>query len=781
MFRFACLLVFVPFLLAQRQTGELRLTVMDPTGARLEVFGELVSQANQVRMSFSTDPQGRYSGRELGFGSYHLRLERHGFAPYTALIEIRSEVPTEHSVTMGIAPVETVIVVTETSTLLDPRRVGIVSHLGQDTLETRRTSSPSRGVLDLVNTQPGWLLEANGVLHPRGSEYDAQYVIDGIPITDNRSPAFAPAFEVEELESMKILTAGYPAEYGRKLGGVIEVVTARERRPGFRGKAVLQGGSFNTQSGYVSGQFSSERVSGGISIQGTRTDRFLDPPIEQNFTNRSNSGGITGRLENSLTDRDRLRFYLHSKRSGFLVPNELVQQQAGQRQDRTNEEIMGNVSYQRILSPRWLAEASAMVRGVTATLWSNPLSTPILAHQDRGFWEGYITGSTAAQLGRHALKFGTETILTSVRERFGYRITDEEFFEEDGTLEFPLDFRFQDRQRGREHSAYVQDLIQAGDFTFSAGLRWDYYRLTVKENFLSPRLGMAWYLPSVGLVLRGSYDRAVTVPAIENLLLASSEEAQGLTEETTGFPLRPSRGNFYEVGLSQRILEKVRLDGSYFRRNLRHFADDDVFLNTGVSFPISFHHAEIHGFELKLEVPRWDRWSGFASYSNLVSTGFFPITGGLFLDEDVEELLASRKSFPISQDQRNTLRARFRCQLHPKAWAALGFWYNSGLPVEREGEMEDEDALEDEEKLRERFGGRVVDQVDLGTGRVKPSHGFDLSIGVDIWRRDRRSLALQVDVSNLTNRLNLINFAGLFSGTSVGSPRMISARLQADF
>ena len=90
--------------------------------------------------------------------------------------------------------------------------------MGTDTLEHRSTALPGRSVIDLVNSQPGWLLESNGVLHPRGSEYQTQYVVDGIPLTDNRSPSFAPEIEADDAESMTILTANFPAEYGRKLG-----------------------------------------------------------------------------------------------------------------------------------------------------------------------------------------------------------------------------------------------------------------------------------------------------------------------------------------------------------------------------------------------------------------------------------------------------------------------------------------------------------------------------------------------------------------------------------
>jgi hypothetical protein len=56
-----------------------------------------------------------------------------------------------------------------------------------------------------------------------------------------------------------------------------------------------------------------------------------------------------------------------------------------------------------------------------------------------------------------------------------------------------------------------------------------------------------------------------------------------------------------------------------------------------------------------------------------------------------------------------------------------------------------------------------------------------VSGGVDLLRRDRRALTLQVAVSNLTNHLNLINFASLFSGTAVSTPRSAVAQLKFQF
>ena len=411
-----------------------------------------------------------------------------------------------------------------------------------------------------------------------------------------------------------------------------------------------------------------------------------------------------------------------------------------------------------------------MVRDLAADFWSNPLSTPILAEQQRGFRDGYGSASLSAHLGAHELKTGFEAIWASVREQFGYEILNRRFFDE----QTPLRFRFADRQAGREHALFVQDLVRAGRWTFSAGLRWDRYRLLVRESAWSPRLGVAWHWPGAGLVLRASYDRAFQIPAVENLLLASAESAQRLTEETTALPVPPSRGNFYQAGFGKSFFGKLRLDGIYFRRNIRNFADDDVFLNTGVSFPIAFSRAEIYGFESKVEVPRWGRFSGFLSYSHLVGTGFLPITGGLFLEEDADGLLRSTDRFPISQDQRHTVQARLHCRIGPRVWVALGAWYGSGLPIERDEPLE-------EDELVNRFGPQVLRRVNLARGRVRPSFSLDTSLGVDLWTRDSRSVRLQLDALNLTNRLKVINFTGLFSGTALGVPRTFSLRLRTEF
>ena len=206
---------------AQPRTGEIRLQINDPSNARMQASGTLESLSAGINRSFRTDGEGTHTFGALPFGMYRLELEAEGFAKQNLLVEVRSEVPVARTVTMSLNVIGSSVEVRDEATLIDPAGNGGAQHLGAEYLDYRASSAPARSVADIVNQQPGWLLEANGILHPRGSEYDVQYVIDGIPLYDNRSPAFAQTLGIDDFETLTVRTANYPAEFGRKLGGVI--------------------------------------------------------------------------------------------------------------------------------------------------------------------------------------------------------------------------------------------------------------------------------------------------------------------------------------------------------------------------------------------------------------------------------------------------------------------------------------------------------------------------------------------------------------------------------
>ena len=755
---------------AQRVRGELRIEVHDSQGASVAAEAELLSEANQLHRTFQIALDGRYTAQDLPFGIYHLSVRAEGFAPWNNLVEVRSEVPLRVPVTLGVAPLATQIQVTDSATLLDPSRTGSIYSVGRQTIDQEMAAQPGRTLSDLVNQQPGWLYEANGVLHPRGSEYDVQYIFDGLPLTQNRSPAFAPEFDADDVESMRVLTATFPAEYGRKLGGIIEVTTVKDVPSGVHGQLDVNGGSFSTASGSAAVSYVLDKNRFSLSGNGFHTDRYLDPPVLANYTNRGNAGGFSASYEREFSGSDRLRVTIIHNAVRFLVPNELIQQQSGQRQDITNLETSGQVFFQHTISPNLFLSLSGSVRDANANLTSNSFATPVIISQTRGYREGYLRADLAGHKGRHNWKTGVDSLFTPVHEALSYVITDPSQFDPDTQQQF----QFADRKWDVEPSAYLQDQIHFGNWNITAGLRFDHYGFVVHESAWSPRLGISLYVPSLRLLLHASYDRVFQTPAMENLLLASSPQLNAIDPVVLRLPVRPARGNYYEGGVTKAISGKLRLDANIFRRDFHNYPDDDTLLDTGISFPIAFSRALIFGEELRLEVPQWWRFSGYLSYANQSGIGRGPITGGLFLGSEAADALADSSKFAVSQDQRNTLRARLRFQAERRIWMALSGQYGSGLPAE----FEDSPDLS---FLLAQYGPAITSRVNFDRGRVRPNFSLDAAAGAQLYRKELRSVTLQVQVSNLANRVNVLNFASLFSGTAVAAPRSVSAGLKLTF
>lgn len=764
----AALILAAAMTFAQSNLGELRIRVSDPSHLGLRSTVELVSQANQFHQTYQTDDAGTLIAKNLPFGVYQLQVTRTGFAAYSQMVEVRSAVPQDVRIQLAVATAESQVEVKDVDTLVDPHRTGTAERIGEETIEHRSSALPGRGVIDLVNTQPGWLLESNGVLHPRGSEYQVQYVVDGVPLTDNRSPSFAPEIEADDVQSMTILTANFPAEYGRKLGGVVEISTTRDARPGFHGTFAASGGSFDTADSYLMVQRGWGKNTLGFSAEGAMTARYLDPPVLPNFTNQATTSSFSTHYERDFNDRNRLGVTLRREQTVFEVPNEFLQQDAGQRQGRDSFETIGILAYQHIFSSNVLADVRAMGRDDSSGLASNPFSTPMIVGSDRGFREGYVKGNLSVHHGRHEIKVGADFSYGSINEQLSYDITDPSQFDP-GT---PLAFSFLGHGLDREEAVYAQDLVRVGRWTFSGGLRYDHYELVVDRQAVSPRASMAYYWRKADMVFHISYDRAFLTPAFENILLASSPEVSTLNPNVLRLPVEPSHGNFYEAGFTKGFFSKMKLDINYFQRVFDNYADDDLLLNTGVSFPTAFRKGKIHGTEAKVDLPRWGHLSGYVSWSNMLGYGYTPVTGGLFLGDEASDALANTGRFPVSQDQRNTISTRFRYQLTRRLWTAFGGSYGSGLPTEFEGSKQD---------AIDQFGQEIVDRVNFDLGRVRPSLALNFSAGADLVKRDNFSMRLQGDIGNLNDRVNVINFAGLFSGTGVAPPRSYALRLQTDF
>jgi hypothetical protein len=769
--RFAALFLLctVP-LFSQSNRGELRLKVTDPSGLGLKTSVQIVSEANQYRNTFFTDDQGNLDVQRLPYGIYKIDVGQAGFAISSESVEVRSAIPVESAIKLKLPSVNESVSVNAGETLIDPDRPGSVNQIGSQLLQSRVGSIPGRSVQDLVNSQPGWLYEGNAVLHPRGSEYQTQFVVDGIPLTDNRSPSFGPEIEADDVQSMTIYTGGIPAEYGRKMGGVIEVNTLQDSQPGFHGQVVLSGGSFDSAGAFAQGQYVWGKNTIGASVSGSMTDHYLNPVVPQNYSNKGTLGDFSVHYQRDLTPNDRLSFSVRHAVSRYDIPNELVQQSAGQRQTANNVETMGIVSYQHTFSSHVIADVRGMVRDNANGLNSNDDSTPIEVFQHNRFREGYSKSTVTVDHGRHEWKFGAESDNTFLHENFNYLITDPSQFD----ASTPATFAFLGKRPDLEQSAFAQDLVRLGRWTISAGLRWDHYQLLLNRQAVDPRFSISRYFPAADVVLHFSYDRVFQTPSFENILLSSSTAVESLDRAAfLRLAVEPSEGNYYEAGLTKAFFGKLRLDANYFRRSVNNFADDDQIQNTTISFPIAFRKALVYGAEAKIDLLTWHGFSGYLSYSYEVGNAWLPVTGGLFLGDNAaaaETQLAGH--FPDSQDQRNSVRGRLLYQVAPRLWIAGGFQYDSGLPFQFDG---------DPNTALAEYGRPILDRINFNRGRIDPAFQVNASAGADVYKSEKLNVKLQIDGQNLTNVLDVVDFGGLFSGNAIGPSRSYSLRLTTNF
>ncbi|MEO7652062.1 MAG: carboxypeptidase regulatory-like domain-containing protein, partial [Bryobacteraceae bacterium] len=101
---------------AQRNNGEIRLTVQDPSGAAMEASVKLQNLSTRVHRRAPTDAQGTQTLAGLPYGRYRLEVSKEGFATQSVLVDVQSGTPVLRTISMalGSAPHSSITVVGST-------------------------------------------------------------------------------------------------------------------------------------------------------------------------------------------------------------------------------------------------------------------------------------------------------------------------------------------------------------------------------------------------------------------------------------------------------------------------------------------------------------------------------------------------------------------------------------------------------------------------------------------------------------------------------------------
>jgi outer membrane receptor protein involved in Fe transport len=745
------------------------------------------------KQTATTDTQGTFRVVNVPFNTYKVHAEASGFQPAEQNIDLESAVPLNVDLTLSLETATANVTVTsDSASMVESDRTSSDTDISQSVLERPVGAAPSRAIESIVASTPGFVTDDNGRMHPRGSESQVQYVVDGVPITDNTSAIFSTSIDARTLRTVEVLTGGLPAEFGDRLAGVFNVNTRSGLEGPTQGGVSFSGGSFST--GEVGADFATHTRKFGFltNLSASTSQRYLDPPTLDNSHNFGRTGKAFFRLDYQFNSKDSLRGTFTFGGSNFQVPNRLAQEIAGQDQKQRLRDNSQNISYMHIFSPNTVGTISFFNRSGTARLTSNPSSTPVVAFQDRSLQNTGFIASLATVKHGHNIKFGGQATFTPIRENFSFypTVVFDDLVDENGNV-FPNPvnnfnashpFVFDGSNRGRMLSAYIQDRFTVfKNFTLDAGVRYDNYRLLIREQALSPRIGVAYYIGKTNTTLHASYNRLFQPPPAENLLLASSAEAAAISPIavlqgfTTVLPILPDKEHAFEVGAQQLLSKYFRLNLTVYQKRIENFSDKDQFFETGIIFPITIASGRVTGEELRLESTDIHGFRTFLSYANARAYGVTPINGGLFLGEDPSDLQVAGVIFPNDHDQRN--EGQFQLSYNHKSgvYAIFNARYDSGVPVD----VEPGTTLA--KFVADGFDPRLYNEIDFQRGRVRPRTILNFTVGADLFQKERTSLNVQFDVQNLTNELFLYNFESVFSGTHVGFPRLFSGRVGLRF
>ncbi len=733
----------------------------------------LVNRVSQTNQNTVSDGEGKYTLSNIPFGIYVLAAALSGFSPGQQVLDIHSTVAMVADLQLRIGSVNETVQVSADA-LLETSSTGSHVDLGANLIDQLPSATPSKQLSSMLLSAPGFIPSQNGRIHVRGSHGQIQYVVDGVPMTDEYTEAFANPLDPRYVKSAAVMTGGIPAEYGGKLAAVVDITSKSglDEPRKVTGEASFNVGRFNSLDGgaTIGGRLTS-RLGYFLSGGGNRTDRYLDSPTTENLHNSGNAHRFTAKLEFRPSDGDFVRAVFSANGSMFEAPNRPDAQARGEDATQDLTDNSQTLTWLRQIGSRFTFDMVAYRRAAVAALDAST-AMPLAATQTRTLDHQGVNGSLSYSSGIHRVKVGVQYDRNPVSEQFAMVGTGTGR----GSLESQFDpafggrpFVFDGSQVGQNLGAFIQDTFSPlEDLNLSLGVRVDRYALLIEETAVSPRVGFAYHVHQTGTVMRGSYSRLFMPPFSENLLLSSSLEARALSQNAASGDVQPETQHAFEVGLQQALASHAKIDVAYYRKNIRNVADVDQFLDTTVTFPLSVSQGLAQGVELRLDVPVFRGVNGYVSLARAKILLTAPLSGGLFL----EETPASGEQFYADHDQRWQSQFGVTWE-HPsqKLFVSATGRFDSGIPFEL---PENFDAATFED-------AQALPLVNTATGRARSRTIADLMAGGQLFRRGTTKVDLQVGVLNVFDTTYLLNFLSIFNGTHYGAPRTWTARLKVSF
>ena len=674
---------------------------------------QLQHQDGATVQTASSAQDGSFRFAALEAGPYKLKVEASGFYPAEHTFVMRPRQPFSLSIELQTKQtVQEKVEVRATYQTIDPQKTGSSYTFTRDDLE-KLPEPIADNTNDLVNNlMPGASDSHDNFLAVRGTEFSLHEFVNGVSFLDNTQPQFSPGVSPQIFETVDLMTGGFPAEYGNRYGGVLDITTrsgaslAGHGDVNFRG-ATYENYDLNAEYGGQAGWLGYY-----LFVDGFTSGRYLDPPEPKELYDFGKGSRATAQLDFRSGTKDTFKLLLMGGGTNFQQPNISEDQEAGRDAQRHLRQQTAILSWYHTFSPETLLSTSLYERvGSDRVLPTSDPDTPYSVASRAPFTIG-IKSDVSHLWHGHVLKAGVDLVRLRELESF--------FFDSRGDPDvFPP---FSGGLKGGQASLYLQDhFAPIRNLWVDLGLRYDYFDLVTTAVQTSPRVGLAYHFNSTKSVLHAAYNRYFSPPPIEYSLLASFIGNNAVDPDQRVGNVRAYRQNYMEAGWSQELHPRVSLELNAYLHTGRDSYENHEISISRIFVPINFHAARSSGGELVLNMKQLERLGIAGRFQYALSRTYFygPITGGFAGDEPLVE---GERVIPAF-DQTHTGTAQI---FYNNRWR--NFWAGSAL----------------------RYGsGTIVEK-----GPRLPQHfTADLATGLNLWNAERRRIDLEFDVTNVSNSI----------------------------
>lgn len=735
-------------------------------GAELRLKGILAP----LNLTATSDAVGGFIFQRLVPGDYELVATQAGFAEQRLRLTLKPREVQNVSLRLALRAVVQEVHVAATAEAVAPTHSPSSTLLQKDAVENLPLGQRTNLTDVIVMAAPGMIRGHDDFVHVRGSEIALNTFINGVSFWENPHSVFSAGVSPDVIQSVNVMTGGFPAEYGNRFGGVLDVVTKSGFIMDNHGSVTAGIGTALRHNAQMEYGTRAGNVAFYVFGAGFSSARFLSPPDPRSIHNTGRGARTFAQLDVNVDAANSLKVVLMGDGTNFQIPKSALDAEARPNAEafQRNRAQAAILTWDRVLSSRSLLHTSLYQR------WSRSLLLPAIeqrtahARTERTLDTVGIKSDWSRSSGRHAFKSGLDFVLLRSKESL--------FYDGAGYIRLTHDFHLPhphftgtmslaDRKTGGQASLYVQDKVRVTDsLTADIGLRFDRHSLVISQSHFSPRLNLAYRIAQSGTVLHASYNHFFVPPPIENILIGSAGLTRFIREIGRGLPpIQPIVENQFEVGVNQPLHRRLNLGVTGYYRISNNPVHTIVFPDSRIYAYANFDKGKAYGMEFKAQLPALGR-RGVSAYLNYALGRVYlhnPVTAG-FVTDDHHVVDTARFLAPM--DQTHTLNSGITYR-HSRSglWAGMMFEYGSGTPLGHGHAHEGDATVVSPERAPEHFTQ-------------------NLSAGIDLLRdRERGRLTLQFNVENLTDNVHKVAQESVFSPAQYSIPRLFSAAIKVHF